>query len=129
MTTKKRVPAIEGWFTLDDAAPRLLGSRCKACGAVFFPRPPSGPNPPIEELCSVLTDIDFAPRRNNADNILRVFQSTGPSGGTPTFLGLQLVRNWFEAQVESTKVALVPDAAGVPVSWSVPAPVGVTSIR
>ena len=38
MTTKKRVPAIEGWFTLDDAAPRLLGSRCKACGAVFFPR-------------------------------------------------------------------------------------------
>ena len=38
MTTKKRVPAIEGWFTLDDAAPALLGSRCTSCGAVFFPR-------------------------------------------------------------------------------------------
>lgn len=38
MTSKPRVPAIEGWFTLDEASPRLLGSRCKACGAVFFPR-------------------------------------------------------------------------------------------
>lgn len=33
-----RVPAIEGWFTLDDAAPHLIGTRCKACGTYFFPR-------------------------------------------------------------------------------------------
>ena len=33
------------------------------------------------------------------------------------------------AQVESTKVAAVPDAAGVPVSTLVPAEVGVMSIR
>lgn len=38
MTTKPRVPAIAGWFTLDEAAPQLLGSRCKACSAIFFPR-------------------------------------------------------------------------------------------
>ena len=38
MPTKKRVPAIDGWFTLDDAAPELVGTRCSACGAVFFPR-------------------------------------------------------------------------------------------
>jgi uncharacterized protein len=31
------VPAVEGWFTTD-AAPRLLGTRCTACGTVFFPR-------------------------------------------------------------------------------------------
>lgn len=31
------VPAIEGWFTTD-AEPRLLGTRCTACGTVFFPR-------------------------------------------------------------------------------------------
>jgi uncharacterized OB-fold protein len=36
--SKPRVPAVEGWFTLDDAAPALLGSRCKACGTYFFPR-------------------------------------------------------------------------------------------
>ncbi|MGH9213617.1 MAG: Zn-ribbon domain-containing OB-fold protein [Acidimicrobiales bacterium] len=31
------VPAIEGWFTTDDA-PALLGTRCQACGTVCFPR-------------------------------------------------------------------------------------------
>jgi uncharacterized protein len=31
------VPAIEGWFTLDDE-PALVGTRCRACGTVFFPR-------------------------------------------------------------------------------------------
>ena len=36
--TKKRIPAVEGWFTLDAARPALLGTRCKACGTVFFPR-------------------------------------------------------------------------------------------
>ena len=35
---RTQVPAIEGWLTLDPAAPRLLGTRCRACGAVFFPR-------------------------------------------------------------------------------------------
>ena len=38
MTTKTRVPAIEGWFTMDDAAPALLGSRCTSCGNVAFPK-------------------------------------------------------------------------------------------
>jgi uncharacterized OB-fold protein len=36
-----RVPIAEGFFTVpDDPAerPRLLGSRCQACGEVFFPR-------------------------------------------------------------------------------------------
>ena len=35
---KKRTPAVEGWFTLDPARPALLGTRCQACGTVFFPR-------------------------------------------------------------------------------------------
>ncbi len=36
-----RVPIAQGFFTVpDDPAdrPRLLGSRCQACGEVFFPR-------------------------------------------------------------------------------------------
>ena len=37
-TNKKTVAAIEGWFTMDEAAPRLLGTRCKKCGTYFFPR-------------------------------------------------------------------------------------------
>jgi uncharacterized OB-fold protein len=30
-------PAVEGWFT-PGSAPALLGTRCRACGTVFFPR-------------------------------------------------------------------------------------------
>jgi uncharacterized OB-fold protein len=33
---KTRVPAVEGWFTLDP--PALLGSRCRRCGTFAFPR-------------------------------------------------------------------------------------------
>jgi uncharacterized protein len=36
-TAKERVPAIEGWFTLDPDTPRLIGSRCARCGRVYFP--------------------------------------------------------------------------------------------
>jgi uncharacterized OB-fold protein len=35
---KQRTPAVEGWFTLDAERPALLGTRCRACGTVFFPR-------------------------------------------------------------------------------------------
>ena len=35
---RRRFPAIEGWFTTDDAAPRLLGNRCSGCGSYFFPK-------------------------------------------------------------------------------------------
>jgi uncharacterized OB-fold protein len=40
MTDTKRVPALgaEGWFTEDgDGGPALVGTRCTACGTVFFP--------------------------------------------------------------------------------------------
>jgi uncharacterized protein len=37
-TVKTRLPAIEGWFTLDDEAPALLGSKCTSCGNFAFPK-------------------------------------------------------------------------------------------
>lgn len=39
--TRRRVPIEPGFFTIPDdpeAEPRLLGSRCRACGEHFFPR-------------------------------------------------------------------------------------------
>ena len=36
-TVLKQAPAIDGWFTIDDA-PALLGNRCTTCGTVFFPK-------------------------------------------------------------------------------------------
>jgi uncharacterized OB-fold protein len=38
MTAKERVPAVEGWFTLEEEGPRLLGNRCRTCGSYFFPK-------------------------------------------------------------------------------------------
>ena len=35
---KERVPAIEGWFSLDAAAPHLIGTRCTSCRSFFFPK-------------------------------------------------------------------------------------------
>lgn len=31
-------PIIDGWFTLDEAAPALIGSRCCSCGSYYFPK-------------------------------------------------------------------------------------------
>ncbi|HEY8527875.1 MAG TPA: OB-fold domain-containing protein [Acidimicrobiales bacterium] len=36
-TTPAMAPAIDGWFTTGDE-PALIGTRCRACGSVFFPR-------------------------------------------------------------------------------------------
>jgi uncharacterized OB-fold protein len=35
---KTKLPAIQGWFTMDPERPRLLGTRCSACGSYFFPK-------------------------------------------------------------------------------------------
>jgi len=38
---RKRLPIVEGLFTMPsspDERPQLIGSRCKACGEVFFPK-------------------------------------------------------------------------------------------
>ena len=36
-TDKKQVPVMEGIFTWPSESPRLIGSKCKKCGTVFFP--------------------------------------------------------------------------------------------
>src|SRR5205085_10300395 len=35
---RTRIPAVEGWFSMDTDDPRLLGNRCTTCGSVFFPK-------------------------------------------------------------------------------------------
>lgn len=37
MTSIPSTPVVEGWFTTGDN-PALLGSRCRSCGTVFFPK-------------------------------------------------------------------------------------------
>ncbi|HEU0195753.1 MAG TPA: OB-fold domain-containing protein [Nevskiaceae bacterium] len=31
-------PLMEGWFTLDEHTPELIGSRCTSCGTYYFPK-------------------------------------------------------------------------------------------
>ncbi len=35
---KSTVAAVEGWFTLDESEPALLGSQCRTCGTYAFPK-------------------------------------------------------------------------------------------
>jgi uncharacterized OB-fold protein len=56
MSAKTRVPAADGWFTMDDAAPALLGRRGTETGSYFFPptlafsRNPAAPAEELEEI-------------------------------------------------------------------------------
>src|SRR5437899_1651111 len=38
MAARMPTPAVEGWFTLDEREPHLIGTRCTACGSYFFPK-------------------------------------------------------------------------------------------
>src|SRR5690348_6459747 len=38
MDAKPTVPVLEGWFTLDEGAPHLIGSCCMKCGTYYFPK-------------------------------------------------------------------------------------------
>ena len=35
---KQKVPAVQGWFSMDFDEPHLLGSRCTGCNSYFFPK-------------------------------------------------------------------------------------------
>ena len=36
--SKERVPAVEGWFTMDDKNPELIGTHCTHCNTYYFPK-------------------------------------------------------------------------------------------
>jgi uncharacterized OB-fold protein len=56
----KSVPVAEGLFALTDAGPRLLGSKCRACNARYFPRTDACRNP--ECTSGELEEARFGPR-------------------------------------------------------------------
>jgi uncharacterized OB-fold protein len=35
---KNKQPALDGWFTLDDEKPHLIGNKCLGCGTYYFPK-------------------------------------------------------------------------------------------
>jgi len=62
-SARPRVPINPGYFTIPDdphAAPRLLGTKCKACGEHYFPRRAICARP--ECLSERTTDVELGPR-------------------------------------------------------------------
>lgn len=59
--SRTRVPAVEGWFTLDEQSPRLLGTRCKGCGSYFFPKETTACRNP-ECAGGELEEVPLSPR-------------------------------------------------------------------
>lgn len=60
MTTRTRVPALgaDGWFTMDEEAPALIGGRCPDCGTYAFPnRVVVCPNPGCDGAAMVDTPL------------------------------------------------------------------------
>ena len=57
MTSNTQIPFAEGFFTWPADDPRLIGSRCLGCDAVFFPRGFRCPDPacPTTEV----EDVEF----------------------------------------------------------------------
>jgi uncharacterized OB-fold protein len=60
MTTTNRVPAVEGLFAETDDGPRLLGSKCRGCGAAYFPKDTVCHNPDCSDPSP--QDASFGPR-------------------------------------------------------------------
>ena len=44
-TTKQRVPAVEGLFTMDAEQPALIGGKARTRGSYFFPKHLGGSDP------------------------------------------------------------------------------------
>jgi uncharacterized OB-fold protein len=58
--TTNRVPVIQGLFAETTEGPRLLGSRCAACRAPYFPKSPVCHNPECTD--QRIEDTTFGPR-------------------------------------------------------------------
>lgn len=58
---KTPAPAVEGWFRMDPAAPRLIGSRCHSCGSYFFPKEETYCRNPAC-ASSELDEVELSPR-------------------------------------------------------------------
>lgn len=59
---KKKVPIVEGLFTWPSDDPRLIGSRCKKCGTVTFPKAVYCPNPDCEKSAESMEEFLLSKR-------------------------------------------------------------------
>ena len=106
-----RVPIVEGVFTWPAEEPRLIGSRCSACGIVTFPKQDSCPR-----CASTAMVKHLLPRRGR----LWAWTTqgfpppsppyTGPTGEAFVPFGVGYVELAFEVKVETRLTEADPSA-------------------
>jgi len=62
MAAKEEKPIVEGLFTWQSGAPKIIASRCKKCGAVAFPKLPFCTNPDCEKKRENVEEIQLSKR-------------------------------------------------------------------
>ena len=82
---KKQIASLDGWFTMPPAEPRLIGSRCKSCGNIFFPKTSTCRNPYCKKT-KPLEDILFGERGKLFTFTINYYQSPPPYHAPDPFL-------------------------------------------
>jgi len=60
MPDKKKVPLIEGLFTWPSDKPQLIGSKCKKCGSLAFPKVTYCVNPDCEKVKENIEEVKLS---------------------------------------------------------------------
>jgi uncharacterized OB-fold protein len=77
METKKQIPCIEGWITMPPEEPRVIGSRCEACGHYYFPKVAVCHNPACKGR-EVVKDVPLNRRGKLFSYTINYFQPPPP---------------------------------------------------
>ena len=88
---------LSRWDTLRDALFQTITpfDNELAMGAKFYPEEsPPGPSP-ADEACRTDVGVGIAPARGNVKDIINVFDTTDPNGGTPTAEAIRLAAQYI----------------------------------
>lgn len=90
---------LSRWDVLRDGLQRVVlpFDTQIAIGAKFYPEPPPR-NPTAEEACQTDQGVGFPPTRGNFRQILDVFATSEPRGGTPTAEALRTAASFLTQQ-------------------------------
>lgn len=108
MTSKTRVPAVEGWFTMTDE-PALLASRGAQTGSYFFPKNLAfsrNPSAPSEEL----TEVELSRRGKVWSWSTNHYQPPAPYVAPDPFVPYTVLAVELEHEQMIVLGPLVPDA-------------------
>ena len=88
---------LSRWDTLRDALFQTITpfDNQLAMGAKFFPEVNPGGSAPADEACRTDVGVPIAPARGNVSQIINVFDTTDPNGGTPTAEALRLAAQYI----------------------------------